>query len=1104
MDTGGNWPTSPAETLIGNDEARVSQSSLGPRLYGTFGTAVLERQITHLVDLLSRLTLAVGVPDQELAELLHHLNHNLQPVSDALSTSAAEQALEPHADTIQDQLWDDVKIVCERCCEDTLSPLADRLEQRASDHRQHRYTSTYEAPTYESTLRALHYQTAVLQILHKAIHLGSERKKARRGSIPQVVYDIASTIIPLTKKLLSELEKAEPFYSENHDEGVTDMRNALTKALSVAQGVPVKSVNIHWQIPRQSNTLYTGRQEELQTITRAFATPAPTHKRFVVQGMPGSGKSDLALKYAEENAMFYWGVFWLDASTRNNITESYAEIGKLGGVEPIEKAAKNWLSNLHVSYTWLLIVDNADDSDIPLEELLPPYAPGHAQGSILVTTRNPGNLEYGTTGRMILTEMEGRDANELLLKAAEIQRPWTSKPELTKKICQHLHYLPLALLHAGRAIAKGLCELATYIAYFNDHAHRIRNRRRRRDRSTSRVKQRTIEDDEHMSIFGSYEILYGWLERKAAASSNADRFQNALQLLQIIAYMHFQNIRLDVLISAATVPLLEVEAQQTREAEEILSKTVDNDLRRALGLLVDRGLLNRGENREGTNRDQQRYHMHPLVHQWLRERPDTTVSEGALQCQIAATVLSKAVKLVAKDQEGEMAMRRDMKPHIDNVLHYAEKLRGHLEENRTRKRIFPWSLRFGNSEPMGLTSAKAEEYGRFSRVYLECGAFPDAERLLQKVLTFLTNRLGDDHALTQRVKEGLAAARWNQTYWNDSAKLLRQVYNSRTKLLGPKHPATIDITNKLGSSVLSQGRITESLSLHNAAKSALIEIYGDKHPEVFKTTGLLGRCYFYRMNWPLSVELHREASKNLRELWEQESLGDLTELDVLHSEEDLASGLSRLDEKDCAEISNVYEEALELMRRVLDRRTEILGKDSGWTLVAKANYGRILSKCGRFAEAEEIMCKSLKTAEENHGENHLAVLAGKCWYGQVLLDNGHLEKAGQYFEQASRIEHYAKAAHDDGEHPDRIMAVWLHVRCLQKQERYDVALQLCEELKANIPRIGGKGYGTNHRFAQLLPGIIEDIRKQKARSPTALGGQPSVVKRSPYEAEAGG
>ncbi len=49
-------------------------------------------------------------------------------------------------------------------------------------------------------------------------------------------------------------------------------------------------------------------------------------KRFVIQGQPGTGKTELALKYAEEHARQYWGVFWVDASSRANAALSYAKI----------------------------------------------------------------------------------------------------------------------------------------------------------------------------------------------------------------------------------------------------------------------------------------------------------------------------------------------------------------------------------------------------------------------------------------------------------------------------------------------------------------------------------------------------------------------------------------------------------------------------------------------------------------------------------------------------------------------------------------------------------------------------------------------------------
>ena len=57
----------------------------------------------------------------------------------------------------------------------------------------------------------------------------------------------------------------------------------------------------------------------------------------------------------------------------------------MGGAEPNENAAKNWLSCL--TRPWLLLIDNADDPDMEVTR----YFPGGERGVILMTTRNPSN-----------------------------------------------------------------------------------------------------------------------------------------------------------------------------------------------------------------------------------------------------------------------------------------------------------------------------------------------------------------------------------------------------------------------------------------------------------------------------------------------------------------------------------------------------------------------------------------------------------------------------------------------------------------------------------------------------------------------------------------
>lgn len=61
--------------------------------------------------------------------------------------------------------------------------------------------------------------------------------------------------------------------------------------------------------------------------------------------------------------------FWIDASSQESANHTLSRITKIGGVEPNKRAAKNWLSSL--DRLWLLLIDNADDATIAVENYIP-------------------------------------------------------------------------------------------------------------------------------------------------------------------------------------------------------------------------------------------------------------------------------------------------------------------------------------------------------------------------------------------------------------------------------------------------------------------------------------------------------------------------------------------------------------------------------------------------------------------------------------------------------------------------------------------------------------------------------------------------------------
>lgn len=59
----------------------------------------------------------------------------------------------------------------------------------------------------------------------------------------------------------------------------------------------------HFYTPQPVSTFYTGRAQDLRKLQHVFfkESPAQQQMRFVIHGMPGSGKTQFCCKFADDN-----------------------------------------------------------------------------------------------------------------------------------------------------------------------------------------------------------------------------------------------------------------------------------------------------------------------------------------------------------------------------------------------------------------------------------------------------------------------------------------------------------------------------------------------------------------------------------------------------------------------------------------------------------------------------------------------------------------------------------------------------------------------------------------------------------------------------------
>jgi NAD(P)-dependent dehydrogenase (short-subunit alcohol dehydrogenase family) len=235
-------------------------------------------------------------------------------------------------------------------------------------------------------------------------------------------------------------------------------------------------------------------------------------------------------------------VFWLDATNRSTIEQSYKDIGaQIRGAsdERIEvDAARASLASLREE--WLLLVDGADDVDA-MSGLWPPCR----HGNILYTSRNPVLKEMSPESVCEVAELEKDEAVELLLDAARLRRHASEEVmRLAEDIVSELGWLALAVNQAGALMALGECRIRDFLVTFKTRRAQLFSVNAYKDASTY-----------EQAVYATWELSYSAIQRKASKRARqtpeAQAAWTAIQLLNMLAFFHYENVMEDIFRRAA-------------------------------------------------------------------------------------------------------------------------------------------------------------------------------------------------------------------------------------------------------------------------------------------------------------------------------------------------------------------------------------------------------------------------------------------------------------------------------------------------------------------------------------------------------------------------
>jgi NB-ARC domain len=163
-----------------------------------------------------------------------------------------------------------------------------------------------------------------------------------------------------------------------------------TSEVTQVPAVPTQAKS-NFVVPDLLSRTFSGREDLLQCIGRSLHERQTGEiSRTAIWGLPGIGKTQVALRYERQHRGTYQHVFFVNATSAQTIVTSYRDIARMlcsdetraKELDKIgaERLIQAWLAK-HTD--WLLIYDNAIQPSVVRR-----YTPEQGRGHILFTTRN--------------------------------------------------------------------------------------------------------------------------------------------------------------------------------------------------------------------------------------------------------------------------------------------------------------------------------------------------------------------------------------------------------------------------------------------------------------------------------------------------------------------------------------------------------------------------------------------------------------------------------------------------------------------------------------------------------------------------------------------
>ncbi|KAJ7712802.1 hypothetical protein B0H16DRAFT_553033 [Mycena metata] len=701
---------------------------------------------------------------------------------------------------------------------------------------------------------------------------------------------------------------------------------ATDQALQL-QKVRASQIASHCQPPSR---IFCGRQDILEKMQNFFSDTDSQQHIYVLHGLGGAGKTQIALKLINESSSHFSDIFFIDTSTIATIETGLKNIAVVKAFGDSPQDGLLWLTSKVEE--WLLLFDNADDPGLDLND----FIPQSNHGNIIITSRNPGMCVYAGSHSLV-SDMEEEDAVALLLKSAS-QKATVHTKEIAAEIVKSLHYLPLAIVQAGAFISKSR-NLDGYLALYTKNQARLLSERPAQS-----------HDRYAWTVYTTWQMSFDCLTSPAA------------MFLQYCSFLHYNGISEEIFSYASKYqfPSSGPSKEELQQPLEFLSHFLEPDGEWDSLQFLDTTNEVQSYSLISFDAEKKVFSIHPLVQTWgqttvqdpkrhmstMRSILGMAISESSSwDMQLTSLLLCPHIEL-AMQMDAEIALT--FKGKYASILweggKYKQAMKLREEVLEKRKQVL------GDNHPDTLYAMS-----HLASSYSTLGEHQKARELDIIVLEKQTQLLGENHPNTLLTMSHLASSYSTLGEHQKARELNIIVLEKQTQLLGENHPNTLLTMRDLASSYSDLGEHQKAPELDTFVLEKQKQVLGESHPDTLSTMGNLASSYAALGKHQTAHELEVIVLEKRKQV-----LGE-SHPDTLSTMGNLASSYAALGK---------HQTAHELEVIVLEKRKQVLGENHPDTLHTMGNLARSYSDLGEHQKAQELKIVVFEKRNQLLGENH--------------------------------------------------------------------------------------------------------------------------------------